>query len=299
MTFAVGRAPRRCSRRARARRALRSGACGRRRPPAARYSSLSLHPRRGRPARRRWRRHLPFALLAAAIAAARHRARPAGRRAERARQPDHDHPHDGRVGEHVLDRHRADPARGARAGGDRVRRASQGRDPDRARRVQRVRGGPPAADLGPGGPRGRDPEPHDRPADRDRERHPRRRSTRSPRSTRRRAERRSTAARRGAAAGRRRAPTRPSIIVVLTDGASNAGPEPVDAARQAADRGLRVYTIGFGSVDGGQIDPVCRQQFIGNEPGGQWWRRIRRRVRRRRRLPARDRRADASRGRRR
>ena len=61
-----------------------------------------------------------------------------------------------------------------------------------------------------------------------------------------------------------------SIIVVLTDGASNTGPEPVDAARQAAERGLRVYTIGFGSVDGGQIDPVCRQQFLGNEPGGQF-----------------------------
>jgi Ca-activated chloride channel homolog len=61
-----------------------------------------------------------------------------------------------------------------------------------------------------------------------------------------------------------------SIIVVLTDGASNTGPEPVDAARQAAERGLRVYTIGFGSLDGGQIDPVCRQQFLGNEPGGQF-----------------------------
>jgi Ca-activated chloride channel family protein len=60
----------------------------------------------------------------------------------------------------------------------------------------------------------------------------------------------------------------PDIIVLLTDGASNAGPAPVDAAHQALDRGLRVYTIGFGSVDGGPIDPTCRQQFIGNEPGG-------------------------------
>jgi Ca-activated chloride channel family protein len=58
------------------------------------------------------------------------------------------------------------------------------------------------------------------------------------------------------------------IIVVLTDGASNAGPEPVDAARQAVDRGLRVYTIGFGSAEGGQFDPECRRQFLGNEPGG-------------------------------
>jgi Ca-activated chloride channel homolog len=60
----------------------------------------------------------------------------------------------------------------------------------------------------------------------------------------------------------------PDIIVLLTDGANNAGPAPVDAARQALDRGLRVYTIGFGSVDGGALDPTCRQQFIGNEPGG-------------------------------
>lgn len=60
----------------------------------------------------------------------------------------------------------------------------------------------------------------------------------------------------------------PDIIVLLTDGANNAGPAPVDAARQALDRGLRVYTIGFGSVGGGSLDPVCRQQFIGNEPGG-------------------------------
>jgi Ca-activated chloride channel homolog len=60
----------------------------------------------------------------------------------------------------------------------------------------------------------------------------------------------------------------PDIIVLLTDGANNAGPEPADAATQALDRGLRVYTIGFGSVGGGSLDPVCRQQFIGNEPGG-------------------------------
>ncbi len=58
------------------------------------------------------------------------------------------------------------------------------------------------------------------------------------------------------------------VIVLLTDGANNAGPEPVDAARQAVDRGLRVYTIGFGTADGGQFDPVCRRQFLGNEPGG-------------------------------
>jgi Ca-activated chloride channel family protein len=60
----------------------------------------------------------------------------------------------------------------------------------------------------------------------------------------------------------------PDVIVLLTDGSSNAGPAPVDAAQQARDRGLRVYTIGFGSAEGGDLDPVCRQQFLGNEPGG-------------------------------
>ena len=42
----------------------------------------------------------------------------------------------------------------------------------------------------------------------------------------------------------------PDIIVLLTDGASNTGPAPVDAAKQAVDRGLRVYTIGFGTAQG-------------------------------------------------
>ncbi len=45
------------------------------------------------------------------------------------------------------------------------------------------------------------------------------------------------------------APTQysPHIIVLLTDGASNAGPLPVAAAQQAAERGVRIYTIGFGT----------------------------------------------------
>ncbi|HEY5730246.1 MAG TPA: VWA domain-containing protein [Anaerolineales bacterium] len=41
----------------------------------------------------------------------------------------------------------------------------------------------------------------------------------------------------------------PHIIVLLTDGASNAGPYPLSAAIQAASRGIRVYTIGYGTVN--------------------------------------------------
>jgi Ca-activated chloride channel homolog len=45
------------------------------------------------------------------------------------------------------------------------------------------------------------------------------------------------------------AETVPHIIVLLTDGASNAGPLPLNAAEQAAERGVRVYTIGFGTTN--------------------------------------------------
>ncbi len=44
------------------------------------------------------------------------------------------------------------------------------------------------------------------------------------------------------------------IIVLLTDGASNTGADPLSAAQAAADRGVRVYTIGFGTANGGEMD---------------------------------------------
>jgi Ca-activated chloride channel family protein len=59
----------------------------------------------------------------------------------------------------------------------------------------------------------------------------------------------------------------PDVIVLLTDGATNAGIDPEDAAAQARTRGLRVFTIGFGTAQGGQFDPSCAPQFIGREPG--------------------------------
>jgi Ca-activated chloride channel family protein len=41
----------------------------------------------------------------------------------------------------------------------------------------------------------------------------------------------------------------PHIIVLLTDGASNAGPLPLSAAEQAVERHVRVFTIGFGTTN--------------------------------------------------
>ncbi len=58
----------------------------------------------------------------------------------------------------------------------------------------------------------------------------------------------------------------PDIVVLLTDGASNTGPSPLDAAQEAADRGVRVYTIGFGTANGGPLGGACAQQFLGREP---------------------------------
>ena len=59
----------------------------------------------------------------------------------------------------------------------------------------------------------------------------------------------------------------PDIVVLLTDGVNNTGTDPLDAAQQAADRGVRVYTIGFGTADGGSFSPTCAPQFQGREPG--------------------------------
>ena len=52
----------------------------------------------------------------------------------------------------------------------------------------------------------------------------------------------------------------PHIIVLLTDGASNAGPFPLVAAQQAFERGIRVYTIGFGTNSNKSIMD-CGAQF--------------------------------------
>ena len=57
----------------------------------------------------------------------------------------------------------------------------------------------------------------------------------------------------------------PDIIVLLTDGVSNAGPTPLEAAQQAVDRGVRVYTIGFGTANGSEI-PFCAPQLQGGGP---------------------------------
>jgi Ca-activated chloride channel homolog len=45
----------------------------------------------------------------------------------------------------------------------------------------------------------------------------------------------------------------PDIVVLLTDGVTTTGPAPLDVAQQAVARGVRVYTIGFGTENGGMM----------------------------------------------
>lgn len=59
----------------------------------------------------------------------------------------------------------------------------------------------------------------------------------------------------------------PHIIVLLTDGASNAGPYPLLAAEQAVERGVRVYTIGFGTTNNTSVMD-CGNPFGGDAFGG-------------------------------
>lgn len=72
----------------------------------------------------------------------------------------------------------------------------------------------------------------------------------------------------------------PDVVVLLTDGAATTGVDPRAAARQAADRGVRVFTIGFGTENptmlvctpeqfgGDTLDPLGGGGGIGIVPGG-------------------------------
>lgn len=46
---------------------------------------------------------------------------------------------------------------------------------------------------------------------------------------------------------------RSAVIVLLTDGRTTTGPDPIQAARAAAERGVRVFTVGFGTAQGANV----------------------------------------------
>jgi Ca-activated chloride channel family protein len=42
-------------------------------------------------------------------------------------------------------------------------------------------------------------------------------------------------------------------IILMSDGFKTVGPEPLDAARVVSERGVRVFTVGFGTKEGGMV----------------------------------------------
>ncbi len=44
-----------------------------------------------------------------------------------------------------------------------------------------------------------------------------------------------------------------AAVILLTDGQRTTGPDPIEAARMAADRGVKVYTVGIGTKEGETI----------------------------------------------
>ncbi|MBK9115299.1 MAG: VWA domain-containing protein [Betaproteobacteria bacterium] len=44
-----------------------------------------------------------------------------------------------------------------------------------------------------------------------------------------------------------------AAIILLTDGQTTTGPDPIESARMAAERGIRVYTVGIGTEKGEMI----------------------------------------------
>jgi Ca-activated chloride channel family protein len=44
-----------------------------------------------------------------------------------------------------------------------------------------------------------------------------------------------------------------AAIILLTDGQRTTGPDPIDAAKMAADRGVKVFTVGVGTKEGDTI----------------------------------------------
>ena len=70
----------------------------------------------------------------------------------------------------------------------------------------------------------------------------------------------------GAAVSRKPGSYADAVIVVLTDGSNNRGIDPQVAAKQAAERGVRVFTIGYGTDNPASI--ACSPSQFGGYGGG-------------------------------
>ncbi|MCL4747435.1 MAG: VWA domain-containing protein [Burkholderiaceae bacterium] len=53
-----------------------------------------------------------------------------------------------------------------------------------------------------------------------------------------------------------------AAIVLLSDGRRTTGPNPLEVAKMAAQRGVKVYTVGFGTVEGAEVDVGGWSMFL-------------------------------------
>ena len=55
---------------------------------------------------------------------------------------------------------------------------------------------------------------------------------------------------------------RSGLVILMTDGRRTMGPDPLDVARLTAERGVRTYTVGFGTREGGQVEIEGWSMFL-------------------------------------
>ncbi len=62
---------------------------------------------------------------------------------------------------------------------------------------------------------------------------------------------------------------RDRVIILLSDGENNSGVDPLEAAKIASDKGIKVYTIGVGSLEGAPIPVIQhgRKVYARNRDG--------------------------------
>jgi Ca-activated chloride channel family protein len=59
-----------------------------------------------------------------------------------------------------------------------------------------------------------------------------------------------------------------AVVILLSDGQNNQGPDPMDAADKAANRGIRVFTVGIGSAKGDILGIEGRSFHVGLDEEG-------------------------------
>ncbi|HEX9746272.1 MAG TPA: VWA domain-containing protein [bacterium] len=55
------------------------------------------------------------------------------------------------------------------------------------------------------------------------------------------------------------------VVILLTDGESNKGMEPAEAANYAKENGVRIYTVGIGTPQGAPLPEAGGRNIFGNE----------------------------------